>query len=676
MKEKLKNSPVLEKWFYTQSPLVITRPALRETALCLLHLLGGFVLSCGRLLGQPAPFALGLLSATGGGIRGLCTLIGAAAGFLTMQPFSQGLQLTSTAILVFVTMYIFGSLWVTKRLWFHCLVSALMSGAVGAIFLVSSAITSQLLEQYGALILLSGLSPAAFSPFLQGKWQSAGGLFAMCFFLIGTCVFLIPPGICLGCVMAVALSAVGTRRGDLGTGAALAVGAGLSMDISMVSSFSWTLLLGASVLLGCVIPRKYPLLRTAGFAAGFWTGAFLLGADPFILGLSFGAGLLLSLLLPAAMITGREDSAIAQSSALVEERLSYGQEALDMLYDTVGMDPTAQADQERLQIFDKATRQVCRQCLRYHSCWDKNAHSTYVVLHNALGSILARGEAVREDFPEDFARDCRHMEGLLVALNQELTNIACRSQYRSRTEENRLIVSRSLLHISRMLEENARQLRSDQRLPREAYAAKVGVCARGRKGVKLSGDRGMCLHTEDGMLYTIVCDGVGTGEEAAKESQLAINTLSALLQSGMPPQHAMELLNGVYVLRDSGTFSTMDVLELSLLSGQGTLYKWGAAPSYIKSGDMVNKVGTAGPPPGLGVGSTGGAEIIRLSLWGGDMLILASDGVTGEETEALIRSYEGDNVKELSNLLVSKAQELGGEDDMTVAVIRLEELRK
>ena len=177
------------------------------------------------------------------------------------------------------------------------------------------------------------------------------------------------------------------------------------------------------------------------------------------------------------------------------------------------------------------------------------------------------------------------------------------------------------------------------------------------------------------MLYTIVCDGVGTGEEAAKESQLAINTLSALLQSGMPPQHAMELLNGIYVLRDSGTFSTMDVLELSLLSGQGTLYKWGAAPSYIKSGDMVNKVGTAGPPPGLGVGSTGGAEIIRLSLWGGDMLILASDGVTGEETEALIRSYEGDNVKELSNLLVSRAQELGGEDDMTVAVIRLEELR-
>jgi serine/threonine protein phosphatase PrpC len=57
------------------------------------------------------------------------------------------------------------------------------------------------------------------------------------------------------------------------------------------------------------------------------------------------------------------------------------------------------------------------------------------------------------------------------------------------------------------------------------------------------------------------------------------------------------------------------------------------------------------------------------------MLVLVSDGVLGDETEELIRSYDGENVKELSNMLISQAEAMGGEDDMTAAVLRLEEKR-
>ena len=173
----------------------------------------------------------------------------------------------------------------------------------------------------------------------------------------------------------------------------------------------------------------------------------------------------------------------------------------------------------------------------------------------------------------------------------------------------------------------------------------------------------------------ILCDGAGTGEPAAQESLLAVDTLVELIQAGMPPEDAMELLNGMYILRDSGSFSTMDVLELSLLNGQGTLYKWGAAPTYVKSGNMVKKMGSAAPPPGLGVGNTCGAEVLRLNLWSGDLLVLVSDGVVSDATEVLIRDFEGENVKALATALVDRAQEVGGEDDMTAAVVRIEELR-
>ena len=57
------------------------------------------------------------------------------------------------------------------------------------------------------------------------------------------------------------------------------------------------------------------------------------------------------------------------------------------------------------------------------------------------------------------------------------------------------------------------------------------------------------------------------------------------------------------------------------------------------------------------------------------MLVLVSDGVVGDAAEELIRTYEGENVKELSAMLIARAEAMGGEDDMTAAVLRIEEIR-
>lgn len=674
MKEKLKKTPVLEKWFYTQSPLVITRPAMRETGACLAHLVCGFLLSCGRISGQTAPFALGLLASAGGGLRGLCALLGAVGGFLTMQPFSQGLEMASAGILTFVTMYIFGSLWVTKQSWFRCMVPGIMSAAVGAIFLMSREMTLSLALGYGQNVGLAALSPLAFDSMLKGRRHSVGSLLTLCFFVIGAAAIPLPFGLQLGSVMAVALVATGARRGDLGTAAALGVCIGGAMDVTLQTGGIWTLCLGVAAIAGSGISRRHPVIRLITFGVAFLSAGLFTAVISLPWVLALAVGVAASFLLPAGLIVGREESAIAQSAALVEQQLSCGYTALKNLYDAIGIDPGDKVEQERQHIFDKAASKVCRRCTRYNLCWEKNGQETYMQLRGALRNILDRGQALREDFPEEFSQECRHMDGLLVALNQELDGIAYRSLCRTRTEENRLIVSRTLLHMSRLLEENARQLRVDQRIPDEAYTVRVGVSARGRKGARISGDRGICFHTEDGRVFAVLCDGAGTGDEAAKESLLAVDAVGALIQSGMDPECAMEFLNGMYILRDSGGFATMDVLELSLVTGQGTLYKWGAAPSYIKSGNMVKKVGTAAPPPGLGVGSTCSAEVIRLSLWGGDMLVLVSDGVVSDAAEELIRSYEGKNVKELASLLVSGAETLGGEDDMTAAVLCIEEI--
>lgn len=675
MKEKLKKRPVLENWFYTGSPLVITRPALKESLSCIGYLLGGFLLSCGHLGGHPAPFSLGLLSSAGGGVRGLSALIGAVLGFLLMQTFSLGLELTSIALLTFVTMYIFGALWVAKQQWFHCLIPGVMTAIVGGIFLLGQDVSLLPLSGYCQNILLSALSPLAFDALLSGRRRSMGALLAVCFFLLGAAALPAPWGINFGLILAVCLTAAGVRSGNLGIAVLLGTGTGLTLDAGLMTGGLYTLCLSAGALAGCAIPGRRTPLRLTLFLVGF-SGAVLYTAAPSLpMFLGLGIGAVLSFFVPSSLIGSQEGSTIAEASFLVEERLGTGATAMERLYEAIGIDPEEQADQEQKGIFDRATTTVCRSCNRCDYCWKKNSTATYQVIRDAMGPILRRGKALQTDFPEEFTASCRHMEELISTLDRELRQATCRRESRSLAEEPRFIASRCFLHMSELLGHNARTLRFGQRPSRENYGVKLGVSAVGRKGGRISGDRGVSFRTEDGQYYVLLCDGMGTGPEAAKESTLAVDTLASLIQAGLRPDHAMELLGGMYLLRDAVSFSTMDILELSLVSAQGTLYKWGAAPSFLKSGDMVKKLGTAAPPPGLGVGSTSGPEVIRLSLWGGDMLILESDGLGEDEAETLIRNFQGDKVKDLSAQLIARAAELGGEDDMTAAVIRLDELR-
>ena len=115
----------------------------------------------------------------------------------------------------------------------------------------------------------------------------------------------------------------------------------------------------------------------------------------------------------------------------------------------------------------------------------------------------------------------------------------------------------------------------------------------------------------------------------------------------------------------------MDLAEIDLVSGDGTLYKWGGGPSLLLTNRGPIKMGTATLPPGVGVGGTHQAQRIGLSLGRGEVLILLSDGIGGEEAEAILRQKEKKTPEELAAALVG----LGcseGEDDGTAAVLKLQ----
>ena len=103
---------------------------------------------------------------------------------------------------------------------------------------------------------------------------------------------------------------------------------------------------------------------------------------------------------------------------------------------------------------------------------------------------------------------------------------------------------------------------------------------------------------------------------------MTVNRLRCLLLLMLSLRHSNSLL----VLRGRAAAVTVDLAQIHLDSGRVTLYKWGAAPSWLLGEDGAEKIGTATPPPGLSV--TEGRETVeRLSLRQGQTLILVSDGV-------------------------------------------------
>lgn len=216
-----------------------------------------------------------------------------------------------------------------------------------------------------------------------------------------------------------------------------------------------------------------------------------------------------------------------------------------------------------------------------------------------------------------------------------------------------------------------RQL-SDQISSREAqlsprFCPQIKIASAGKETE--NGDRCLVFSGTGCRHYLLLCDGMGTGLGAAQEGQMAANLLRQMLRAGFPAEHALRSLNSLLALRGRAAAVTVDLAELRLDSGRAAVYKWGAAPSYWIHDGKSEKIGTAGPPPGLSVNEAKEA-VYRLSLRRGEVLILTSDGVDGEAVQRRICALGELPPGELAaKILECSAQ--GNEDDATVAVICL-----
>ncbi len=214
---------------------------------------------------------------------------------------------------------------------------------------------------------------------------------------------------------------------------------------------------------------------------------------------------------------------------------------------------------------------------------------------------------------------------------------------------------------------------------REWFEAEVGVSRTRQKGEKEWGDSYAIIRPGDGKVIVALSDGMGSGNEAAKESNETVKLLEGMLVAGIDKETAVKLINSVLILKSyDENFATIDMLIFDLYTGYGEFVKTGSVGSYIKKGKKVVCLRSSSLPTGIVGVSEPAKSKMRFSK--GDVIVIASDGVTevirdDSWIREVLKNINEESAKEISDILLNKAMKLQSThtDDMTVLAVKITE---
>ena len=357
-------------------------------------------------------------------------------------------------------------------------------------------------------------------------------------------------------------------------------------------------------------------------------------------GLILGGGL--GMLMPPSQETARRRG----ETGLAQVRLELGAEVLGATQQLFL--ETAPPPVDASAVLQKVRQRACGSCSARNSC-PQQSSLDISLLQNPLDA------------------QCRKSGRLIPELRRGQEQLKLLKADSARQSEYRAAMVQQYQFLGDFLRQLADDLPRRGQRPRAWFRAEAA--ARSRSKELSNGDRCLAFPGPECRYYVLLCDGMGTGLGAAQEGQSAISLLRQMLTAGFPAAHALRTLNSILALRGSAGAVTVDLAELYLDTGHATLYKWGAAPSWLLRRGSAEKIGTATPPPGLSV--TESRETVeKLSLRRGEALVLLSDGVDGEGI-----SRRSDLTPDMPpGELAAKILEHGrGKqmDDATAAVIRL-----
>ena len=701
MEQKKSGAASAHRRLKKREALVLPSPWVALASQCACRFCLGAVLASGRILGEYSPFALGFVAASGAGAGGFFALIGAALGYLLSMPIANAFRYVATAILIYAVSFAFFDLKIYSTRLFMPLCSAGVGAITGFVYLAEQGWSLENAVCYITELALIGCSTRVYALCVEEKGEPEPKRWALLLAAGTLAVALsrvaLPFGVSLGGVLSAALILWAGADSSWFSAAPAGLCLGLCLDLAQgggavcAAAFG---LGGALTAIGARWGRHTGVLTflSGVMAVSLWSYASAGTLSPVLNG---ALGCCLYLALPARVLNRLKRGAPAPASVpakavpvpaavpqaptaeLLQQRLRQQSGAFRTLFEQVSGDLKVQEEPplEPMPLFQRASRQVCRGCTFRSACWTRDKRSTEALLQPVIQALDRRGKVSPGDFPVAFSARCTRLNELVNALNGEYAGEVTRRRYRRRIQEGQRSLCAQYDQMAKILGESARAV-EPAAIPAMGVTrlhATAGVAAGKRSGQSVSGDAGGWFRDEGGMLWVVLCDGMGSGPEAARDSRFAYHTLENMITAGISPEVALTTLASALGLRweTTGSFTTIDLLELNLNTGEGAVYKLGAAPTYLRRDGALRCITSSTLPAGLNRDAT--PEISRFHLRAGDLAVLVSDGVTDGSEDGWVRdqicAFTGDSPKELAAGLLCHENPVS--DDRTAIVLLL-----
>lgn len=219
-------------------------------------------------------------------------------------------------------------------------------------------------------------------------------------------------------------------------------------------------------------------------------------------------------------------------------------------------------------------------------------------------------------------------------------------------------------------------------ITKDKYSMQIGISKTTKDGESVSGDSSIQVKLKDGKYLFALSDGMGSGPNARKASQIAIKMLGRLLSNGFDKETSIELINNTILANpENETYATLDTMILDLYAGSAEYIKNGAAPTFIKNKNNVDIIKSIALPTGI----LNNVDLIVYDrdLENNDIIVMCTDGIIDSNKEYtnkelwiknILETIETDNPQKIADIIVKEAIDNNygkAQDDMTIIVVKI-----
>ena len=214
----------------------------------------------------------------------------------------------------------------------------------------------------------------------------------------------------------------------------------------------------------------------------------------------------------------------------------------------------------------------------------------------------------------------------------------------------------------------------------DKYILDIGHSIAIKDNMTVSGDSIIQTKLKDGKYLIAISDGMGSGPEARKSSQIVTSMLKRLLNSGFQKNTSVDLINSNLLNVADDVFATLDIAIVDLYKGNIEFIKNGACPTYIKNNKKIQIIKSLTLPAGIVKNAS--TDVFDKDIENNDIIVMCSDGVLDSNIEYknkelwvkyLLEDMEVTNPQKIADIILNESVDNNFgkiKDDMSVVVCK------